>query len=108
MLTDATIESWLREDVGHHDVTNDVPGAATGRLVATESGVVAGVDAATRVFDVLGADGPPRGAGGGQRRRPRLGRRDSDPRGGPPSDGGGPGPADGRGDAEDDARTPGG
>ena len=33
------VERWLREDLGHHDVTNDVPGETTGRLVATESGV---------------------------------------------------------------------
>ncbi|MFO8115515.1 MAG: carboxylating nicotinate-nucleotide diphosphorylase [Halorubrum sp.] len=56
MLTEATIESWLREDVGHHDVTNDVPGETTGRLVASESGVAAGIEAATRVFDALDAD----------------------------------------------------
>ncbi|MFB6223563.1 MAG: carboxylating nicotinate-nucleotide diphosphorylase [Haloarcula sp.] len=53
MLTDADIERWLREDVGHHDVTNDVPGTTDGRLVATESGVVAGLDAATAVFEYL-------------------------------------------------------
>ena len=59
MLTDARVESWLREDVGHHDVTNDVPGEATGRLVATESGVAAGVNAAASVFEVLGVDAEP-------------------------------------------------
>lgn len=53
MLTDADVERWLREDVGHHDVTNDVPGETTGRLVAKESGVVAGLDAATAVFEYL-------------------------------------------------------
>jgi nicotinate-nucleotide pyrophosphorylase (carboxylating) len=53
MLTDADVERWLREDVGHHDVTNDVPGETTGRLVATESGVVAGLDAAVAVFEYL-------------------------------------------------------
>lgn len=47
------IEAWLAEDLGHHDVTNDVPGETTGRLVATEPGVVAGLDAATAVFDYL-------------------------------------------------------
>jgi nicotinate-nucleotide pyrophosphorylase (carboxylating) len=55
MLTDADVERWLREDVGHHDVTNDVPGETTGRLVATESGVAAGVDAASAVFEYLDA-----------------------------------------------------
>jgi len=56
MLTDATIEGWLREDVGHHDVTNHVPGETTGRLVAKEDGVAAGLDAAVAVFDYLGVD----------------------------------------------------
>ncbi|WP_435346121.1 carboxylating nicotinate-nucleotide diphosphorylase [Haloarchaeobius sp. HRN-SO-5] len=56
MIHDSTVESWLREDVGHHDVTNDVPGETTGRLVATEAGVVAGTDAATRVFEYLDVD----------------------------------------------------
>lgn len=64
MLTEATIESWLREDLGHHDVTNDVPGEATGRLVATESGVAAGIEAATRVFGALDADADPLVAAG--------------------------------------------
>ncbi|WP_090618452.1 carboxylating nicotinate-nucleotide diphosphorylase [Natrinema salaciae] len=54
MFTDAQIERWLREDVGHHDVTNQVPGETTGRLVATEPGVVAGLEAAAAVFDSLG------------------------------------------------------
>ncbi|MFD1514818.1 carboxylating nicotinate-nucleotide diphosphorylase [Halomarina rubra] len=53
MLTDAQVESWLVEDLGHHDVTNQVPGETTGRLVAKEAGVVAGLDAAERVFDYL-------------------------------------------------------
>ncbi len=53
MLERSTVERWLREDVGHHDVTNDVPGEAEGRLVATEAGVVAGLDAAVAVFDYL-------------------------------------------------------
>jgi nicotinate-nucleotide pyrophosphorylase (carboxylating) len=56
MLTDAQIESWLAEDIGHHDAVNDVPGETTGRLVATEAGVAAGLDAARRVFDSLDVD----------------------------------------------------
>ena len=48
------IERWLREDLGHHDVTNHVPGETTGRLVAKEAGVVAGLPAATAIFDHLG------------------------------------------------------
>lgn len=48
------IERWLREDLGHHDVTNHVPGETTGRLVAKESGVAAGMEAATSVFEYLG------------------------------------------------------
>jgi nicotinate-nucleotide pyrophosphorylase (carboxylating) len=52
-VTDRTVESWLREDVGHRDVTNHVPGETTGRLVAKESGVAAGLDAAKAVFDYL-------------------------------------------------------
>jgi nicotinate-nucleotide pyrophosphorylase (carboxylating) len=54
VITDAQVESWLREDVGHHDVTNQVPGETSGRLVAKEGGVAAGLDAATAVFDYLG------------------------------------------------------
>jgi len=53
MLTDADVERWLREDVGHHDVTNQVPGETEGRLVAKETGTVAGLDAARAVFDYL-------------------------------------------------------
>jgi nicotinate-nucleotide pyrophosphorylase (carboxylating) len=56
MLHDSQVEAWLREDLGHHDVTNDVPGETTGRLVAKESGVAAGIDAAERVFDYLDVD----------------------------------------------------
>ncbi|WP_340101018.1 carboxylating nicotinate-nucleotide diphosphorylase [Salinibaculum salinum] len=56
MLTDSQIEAWLREDVGHHDVTNQVPGETTGRLVAKESGIAAGLNAASAVFDYLGVD----------------------------------------------------
>ncbi|MFC3477355.1 carboxylating nicotinate-nucleotide diphosphorylase [Halobacterium litoreum] len=55
-VTDADVERWLREDLGHHDVTNDVPGETTGRLVAKEAGVVAAVDAGVRVFDYLGCE----------------------------------------------------
>jgi nicotinate-nucleotide pyrophosphorylase (carboxylating) len=53
MISDSKVEAWLREDLGHHDVTNDVPGETTGRLVAKEPGVVAGLDAACAVFDYL-------------------------------------------------------
>ena len=53
MITDVQIDRWLREDVGHHDVTNQVPGEMTGRLVAKEDGVVAGLDAASAVFEYL-------------------------------------------------------
>jgi nicotinate-nucleotide pyrophosphorylase (carboxylating) len=53
MLGPDRIARWLREDIGHHDVTNDVPGETTGRLVAKEAGVVAGLDAAVAVFDYL-------------------------------------------------------
>jgi len=53
MLHDSQVEAWLREDLGHHDVTNEVPGETTGRLVAKESGIAAGLDAAARVFDYL-------------------------------------------------------
>lgn len=56
MLSTSTIESWLREDLGHHDVTNDVPGETDGRLVAKRSGVAAGIEAAKRVFEYLGVD----------------------------------------------------
>jgi nicotinate-nucleotide pyrophosphorylase (carboxylating) len=55
VIADATVEEWLREDLGHHDVTNDLPGETTGRLVARESAVVAGLDAAAAVFEYLGA-----------------------------------------------------
>jgi nicotinate-nucleotide pyrophosphorylase (carboxylating) len=70
VVTDSQVETWLREDLGHHDVTNDVPGETTGRLVATESGVAAGLEAAAAVFDSLdvavethSADGAPVEAG---------------------------------------------
>ena len=54
MLTASQIDRWLREDIGHHDVTNDVGGDTRGRLIAKASGVAAGVDAAAAVFDHLG------------------------------------------------------
>lgn len=53
MILDSTIEGWLREDIGHQDVTNQVPGETTGRLVAKEAGIVAGLDAARAVFEYL-------------------------------------------------------
>ncbi|WP_254862436.1 carboxylating nicotinate-nucleotide diphosphorylase [Halovivax gelatinilyticus] len=56
MITGSQIERWLREDLGHHDVTNQVPGETSGRLVATEPGVAAGFDAGTAVFEYLGVD----------------------------------------------------
>jgi nicotinate-nucleotide pyrophosphorylase (carboxylating) len=56
LLTDSKIEAWLREDLGHHDVTNAVPGETTGRLVATEPGIAAGLDAGIRVFEYLDVD----------------------------------------------------
>ncbi len=56
VVTDRQVEAWLREDVGHHDVTNDVPGETTGRLVAKESGLAAGLDPAKAVFEYLGVN----------------------------------------------------
>lgn len=56
IITSGQIERWLREDIGHDDVTNDVPGNTTGRLVAKESGTAAGVDTAARVFEYLDCD----------------------------------------------------
>ena len=56
MLRGSQIDRWLQEDIGHHDVTNDVAGETTGRLVAKEAGVAAGIDAAEAVFDHLGVD----------------------------------------------------
>ncbi|WEL16232.1 Nicotinate-nucleotide pyrophosphorylase [Halorhabdus sp. SVX81] len=53
MITDGQVEQWLREDVGHHDVTNHLPGDTGGRLVAKERGIAAGIDAATAVFAYL-------------------------------------------------------
>jgi len=56
MIPDSTIESWLTEDLGHHDVTNHVPGETAGRLVAKEAGTVAGLDAAIAVFAYFDLD----------------------------------------------------
>lgn len=56
MLATTQIERWLDEDIGHHDVNNDVPGDTSGRLVAKETGVAAGLDAARRVFEYVDAD----------------------------------------------------
>lgn len=56
MLTDSQIEGWLREDLGHHDVTNQVPGETSGRLLAKEPGIIAGLDAARAVFAYLDVD----------------------------------------------------
>ena len=56
MIPTRNVEDWLEEDLGHHDVTNHVPGRTAGRLVAKESGVVAGLDAARAVFEYLGVD----------------------------------------------------
>jgi nicotinate-nucleotide pyrophosphorylase (carboxylating) len=53
MIPDSTVEDWLQEDLGHHDVTNEVPGETTGRLVAKEPGIVAGLDVACAVFEYL-------------------------------------------------------
>jgi nicotinate-nucleotide pyrophosphorylase (carboxylating) len=64
VLTDRTVERWLREDVGHRDVTNDVPGETTGILVAREAGIAAGIDAAVAVFEYLGVRADPAVADG--------------------------------------------
>lgn len=56
MIPDSQIERWLEEDLGHHDVTNQVPGETTGRLVAKEDGVVAGLEPARAVFEYLGVE----------------------------------------------------
>ena len=56
MIPTRQIESWLEEDLGHHDVTNHVPGGTNGRLVAKESGVAAGLESARAVFEYLGVD----------------------------------------------------
>ena len=64
MIPDSQIEAWLREDLGHHDVTNHVPGETTGRLVAKDDGVAAGFDAAVAVFGYLDVDAEPQVATG--------------------------------------------
>lgn len=56
MIPTSQVERWLEEDLGHHDVTNHVPGDTEGRLVAKESGVAAGLDAAEAVFSYLDVD----------------------------------------------------
>jgi len=56
MIPDSKIERWLDEDLGHHDVTNHVPGETEGRLVTKESGVIAGLEPARAVFSYLGVD----------------------------------------------------
>ena len=60
MLTASQIDRWLQEDIGHHDVTNDVAGETVGRLVAKEQGVAGGIDAAAAVFDHLDVAAEPR------------------------------------------------
>jgi nicotinate-nucleotide pyrophosphorylase (carboxylating) len=52
-VTERQVEAWLDEDLGHHDVTNQVPGRTEGLLVAKEPGVAAGLEAATAVFEYL-------------------------------------------------------
>ena len=64
MIPTSKIEAWLEEDLGHHDVTNQVPGETRGRLLAKESGVAAGIDAAVAVFEYLGV-GVERGVAAG-------------------------------------------
>ena len=56
LITQDKIETWLSEDLGHHDVTNQVPGETTGRLVAKESGIASGMEAARAVFEYLGVE----------------------------------------------------
>lgn len=53
VVTDSQVERWLWEDLGHHDVTNNVPGETTGHLVAKHAGTAAGLDAAEAVFRYL-------------------------------------------------------
>jgi nicotinate-nucleotide pyrophosphorylase (carboxylating) len=56
IVTSDQIERWLAEDIGHHDVTNDVPGETTGRLIAREAGVAAGIEVGARVFECFDLD----------------------------------------------------
>ncbi|WP_129115898.1 carboxylating nicotinate-nucleotide diphosphorylase [Halegenticoccus tardaugens] len=53
MIYDSQIEAWVREDLGHHDATNEVPGETAGRLISNEEGIAAGLDAVVSVFDYL-------------------------------------------------------
>lgn len=53
MISTSQIERWLEEDLGHHDVTNQIAGETTGRLVAKAIGIAAGLDAAIAVFEYL-------------------------------------------------------
>jgi nicotinate-nucleotide pyrophosphorylase (carboxylating) len=59
LITQRQIEAWLAEDIGHHDVTNQVPGKTTGRLVAKEQGIVSGGEAASDVFEYLNVECEP-------------------------------------------------
>lgn len=54
MVPKGTIEQWLREDIGHHDITNAIPGTTSGKLIAKESGILAGIDVAEAIFEYLG------------------------------------------------------
>ena len=56
LVAHSQIEQWLREDLGHYDVTNEVPGETTGQLIAQESGIVSGTAVAREVFNYLGID----------------------------------------------------
>lgn len=56
LITDTQIERWLREDLGMNDVNNKISGSTTGQVVVKESGTIAGIDAATAVYEYLGAD----------------------------------------------------
>ena len=69
MIPTSKIEAWLEEDLGHHDVTNQVPGETRGRLLAKESGVAAGIEAAAAVFEYLGV-GVERGVAAGDSLEP--------------------------------------
>ncbi|MEF8778102.1 MAG: carboxylating nicotinate-nucleotide diphosphorylase [Natronomonas sp.] len=56
IVTSNQIEQWLAEDIGHHDVTNDVPGGTSGNLIAKEEGIAAGVEVGARVFEYFDLD----------------------------------------------------
>ena len=66
LVTDSQVETWLREDLGHRDVTNHVAGNTEGRLVTKEAGVVAGLEAAVAVFEYLGVTVEPLAEAGDQ------------------------------------------